>query len=161
MHNFSPNAINLLQKYVNLDQYNSKQRKCVLLFPTQDIYQTFLNHDDLTQKLIALFRIKFDPRTEKDNRLEKYEQTKIALSERVSKLIDKVERNIFTESLKFLDSILTTSYFIATKTGLAFRLKTDLLDKKYYPELPYAIFFIVGKDYRFFHVRWRDVARGG
>ena len=35
------------------------------------------------------------------------------------------------------------------------------MDEAYYPERPFGIFFITGRDYRFFHIRWRDVARGG
>ena len=65
------------------------------------------------------------------------------------------------ESVRFVDNTLKTNYFFPGKTGLAFRLSPDVLDETYYPQRPYGIFFILGRDYRFFQVRWRDISRGG
>ena len=30
-----------------------------------------------------------------------------------------------------------------------------------FPEIPYGVFFVIGSEFRGFHVRFRDVARGG
>ncbi len=79
----------------------------------------------------------------------------------VREVIDEVERSILTESINFLDHVLKTNYFMPTKTGLAFRVAPEVLNPKYYPNKPFGIYFIVGKNYRFFHVRWKDIARGG
>lgn len=35
------------------------------------------------------------------------------------------------------------------------------MSKNDYPITPFAIFFVVGPEFRGFHVRFRDVARGG
>lgn len=61
----------------------------------------------------------------------------------------------------FNKSILKTNFFISTKVALSFRLKPDFLPITEYPELPYGMFFIVGSDFRGFHIRFRDIARGG
>src|SRR5204863_6006432 len=51
--------------------------------------------------------------------------------------------------------------FLSTKTGLAFRMAPQVLNRKYYANLPFGFFFIVGRDFRFFQVRWKDISRGG
>lgn len=61
----------------------------------------------------------------------------------------------------FNKSILKTNFFVSTKVALSFRLKPDFLPITEYPELPYGMFFIVGSDFRGFHIRFRDIARGG
>ncbi len=76
-------------------------------------------------------------------------------------IIDEVEKNILLESINMLDHTLRTNYFLPTKTGLAFRISPEALNPKFYPLKPFGIFFIVGKDYRFFQMRWKDISRGG
>lgn len=44
---------------------------------------------------------------------------------------------------------------------MSFRLKPDFLPAVEYPLAPFGIFFVVGSDFRGFHVRFKDVARGG
>jgi glutamate dehydrogenase len=61
----------------------------------------------------------------------------------------------------FNKSILKTNFFVSTKVALSFRLKPDFLPSSEYPEKPYGMFFIVGSDFRGFHIRFRDIARGG
>ena len=79
----------------------------------------------------------------------------------VREIIDPVEREILRCSINFITGILKTNYFLPTKTGLAFRLDPSVLNSKYYPTKPFGIFYITGRDYRFFQVRWKDIARGG
>ena len=125
------------------------------------IFHTLMAYPGLTKEISVLFRHKFDPRLEKERALGLYETVREALKEKVEELIDRVERLIFREAVKFIDHSLKTNYFIPTKTGLAFRLAPEILDPKYYPNKPFGIFFILGRDYRFFQVRWKNVARGG
>lgn len=47
------------------------------------------------------------------------------------------------------------------EVALSFRLKPDFLPAVEYPLTPFGIFFVVGSDFRGFHVRFKDVARGG
>ena len=79
----------------------------------------------------------------------------------INQIINKVRRRILKTSILFIDHCLRTNYFLHSKTGIAFRLNPDILDSKYYTKKPFAIIFIVGRNYRFFHIRWRDIARGG
>ena len=125
------------------------------------ILKTFTDHGPITHELVSLFRFKFDPLEEEERKGQVYEQRRDALLKRVDEIIDIVSRRIFKESIRFTDCVLKTNYFLPTKTGLAFRIAPEVLDSNYYPDKPYGIYFITGRDYRFFQVRWKDIARGG
>lgn len=61
----------------------------------------------------------------------------------------------------FNKSILKTNFYTSTKVAISFRLDPSFLPKSEYPETPFGMFFIVGSDFRGFHIRFRDIARGG
>ncbi|ODV81996.1 NAD-specific glutamate dehydrogenase [Suhomyces tanzawaensis NRRL Y-17324] len=61
----------------------------------------------------------------------------------------------------FNKSILKTNFYTSTKVALSFRLDPSFLPESEYPEKPYGMFFVVGSDFRGFHIRFRDIARGG
>ncbi|MBK8481730.1 MAG: NAD-glutamate dehydrogenase [Proteobacteria bacterium] len=74
---------------------------------------------------------------------------------------DPIEEQILTACLTFNRHILTTNFYKARKVALAFRLDPAFLDSRDYPDRPHGIFFFVGSEFRGFHVRFREVARGG
>lgn len=125
------------------------------------IRETFFKHVPLVKALVELFRLRFDPMLARQQAQVDYARERQKLLLDIDAIIDEVERAIFAESVHFIDNILKTNYFLHTKTGLAFRLSPKILDKKYYPDEPFGIFYIVGIGYRFFHVRWKDISRGG
>ncbi len=133
----------------------------IYYYSSYKIERTFLTNPTLTTDLAALFRMKFSPLQDEETRQAEYQQIKTRLVDALQQLTDKIETHIFVESVRFVDNILKTNYFLHTKTGLAFRLDPEILDKKFYPQTPFGIFFITGRDFRFFHIRWRDVSRGG
>ncbi|KAK6464753.1 NAD-specific glutamate dehydrogenase [Scheffersomyces coipomensis] len=61
----------------------------------------------------------------------------------------------------FNKSILKTNFYTSTKVALSFRLDPSFLPSSEYPEKPFGMFFVVGNDFRGFHIRFRDIARGG
>jgi glutamate dehydrogenase len=122
---------------------------------------TFFKYGDFTRELVALFRVKFDPLKEEARKSDGYKKQRDLLQEMCREIIDEVERSILQEALNFIDHTLKTNYFMQTKTGLAFRVAPEVLNTKFYPMKPYGMFFIVGKDYRFFQMRWKDISRGG
>ncbi len=157
---FSINAVNLIRSWatwlhVMLGKENS------YYYSQYKIRTTFFKYPDITKELVSLFRQKFDPNDSQVREPAKLKAASDALRTRVEQINDEVERNIFSRTVSFIDCTDKTNYFSQTKTGLAFRLNPDVLDRKYYPDRPYCIFFIVGRDYRMFHTRWKDIARGG
>jgi len=157
---FSINAANLLRSisswtHVMLGKQNP------YYYSLYKIRTTLFKYVEFTRDLVMLFRTKFDPLKDQDRKGHGYEKARDLLLNSLKDVIDEVEKNILTEAVSFIDHIVKTNYFLPTKTGLAFRLSPDILNSKYYPLKPFGIFFIVGKDYRLFQMRWKDIARGG
>lgn len=58
--------------------------------------------------------------------------------------------------------MLKTNFYNREKSALAYRLNAKIfLDKKKYPEIPFGIFMMIGREFRGFHIRFRDISRGG
>ncbi|MEB3298724.1 MAG: NAD-glutamate dehydrogenase domain-containing protein [Candidatus Sericytochromatia bacterium] len=121
---------------------------------------TMLHHRPMVLELIKAFKARFDPRLAeaREARIEAADAAMVASIDRVG---DKVEKRIWQEIFRFVCHIFKTNYFILDKTGLAFRMDPEVLDTQHYPDRPFGFFYFYGKDYRGFHVRWKDMARGG
>ncbi|MBI2603401.1 MAG: NAD-glutamate dehydrogenase [Deltaproteobacteria bacterium] len=157
---FSVNATNFIRSVASwVHILLSKENP--YYFSEHKILTTFIQHHQLSSGLSELFNIKFSPIMEDVRSKSGYAKKKTEISAQIEKLVDAVEKQIFQESLNFTDHILLTNYHFRTKTGLAFRLAPDVLDSRHYPQRPFGIYFIVGRDYRLFHVRWKEIARGG
>jgi len=59
--------------------------------------------------------------------------------------------------------VLKTNFYTPTKVALSFRLKpsTEFLPEHEYPQPLYGMFLVIGSEFRGFHLRFRDIARGG
>ena len=71
------------------------------------------------------------------------------------------ELALFENLLVFADSILKTNFFASTKTSLSFRLNPSFLRKEEFPEPLHGMFMVIGSEFRGFHLRFQDIARGG
>lgn len=75
-------------------------------------------------------------------------------------------------------AVLKTNFYQPTKVALSFRLAPDFLPDVEYPKKPFGMFIVIGRsfcgpveysmthtlignEFRGFHIRFRDVARGG
>jgi glutamate dehydrogenase len=84
-------------------------------------------------------------------------------------LYDKIRRSVPNkQDLQVLESflifnknVLKTNFYQPTKVALAFRLAPEFLPEAEYPKKPFGMFFVIGNEFRGFHIRFRDVARGG
>lgn len=156
---FSINATNLIRSYaIWCHLFLSKQNPYA--YSMYKIRNTFMQNLDLLTLLVKAFRIKFDPNNH-EGWQEAFDETTGEIKYLYDNIIEEIDRNIFKSLLKFITHCLKTNYFLSTKTGLAFRIDPAILDKKYYPHSPFGIFFLIGKDFRCFQVRWKDIARGG
>ncbi len=157
---FSVNAANFVRSvaawvHILLGKQNA------YYFSEHRILTTFWQSQEAVAALAELFRVRFSPLLAEERKKGAYAERRAAMVALIEKVVDPIEKQIFQEGLKFVDHILLTNYYFHTKTGLAFRVSSDVLDERYYPQKPFAIYFIIGRDYRFFHVRWKDIARGG
>ncbi|CAO3644322.1 unnamed protein product [Cunninghamella echinulata] len=71
------------------------------------------------------------------------------------------EQLVFESFLTFNKHVLKTNFYQSTKVALSFRLDPNFLPEIEYPNKLYGMFLVVGSEFRGFHLRFRDVARGG
>ena len=101
----------------------------------------------------------FDPNGPRNPRA--YNQ---ALAETINKTVpDDSDRKFLKTALVMNESLLKTNFYKERKSSLSFRFDPSVFidGNDRFAETPYGIFMLLGSDFRGFHVRFRDVARGG
>ncbi|PSN64391.1 NAD-specific glutamate dehydrogenase [Corynespora cassiicola Philippines] len=61
----------------------------------------------------------------------------------------------------FNNSVLKTNFYTPTKVALSFRMNPHFLPPSEYPQPLYGMFLVISSEFRGFHLRFRDIARGG
>ncbi|EPE34114.1 NAD(P)-binding Rossmann-fold containing protein [Glarea lozoyensis ATCC 20868] len=61
----------------------------------------------------------------------------------------------------FNNSLLKTNFYTPTKVALSFRLNPSFLPELEYPQPLFGMFLVISSESRGFHLRFRDIARGG
>ena len=122
------------------------------------ITQTISKFPQIARLAFEQFKIWFSPESGSGDPNE--------ITDRIRELITagiswEVERRIMESFLTFNKVVLKTNFFKSEKAALAFRLDASLLDPIDYPERPFGIFYLIGKEFRGFHVRFKNIARGG
>lgn len=140
------------------------------LYTVENIEEALCRHPELTAQLCEAFKFKFDP-----DLLDfaQYEKLRTFFLRDVHKLdtgqeeYDLRRKNVLLQGMNFVQHTLKTNFYRHNFTALSFRLDPSYLDQipfnraEKFPELPYAIFFIKGMHFFAFHIRFKDLARGG
>ena len=87
-----------------------------------------------------------------------------ALSDMISKSTSgEHDQMVMDYFLTFNQAVLKTNFYTPTKVALSFRLEPSpaFLPVEEYPQPLYGMFLVIGSEFRGFHLRFRDVARGG
>ena len=75
---------------------------------------------------------------------------------------DPLDRQVLETLHLFNESILATNLWKENSSAIAFRLDPSKFLAPYkIPEVPYGVYMIIGLDFTGFHVRFRDISRGG
>jgi glutamate dehydrogenase len=125
----------------------------------EKIYDTFTKHIEITKLAFddfeAIAKGKCAPfkNVELESRID-------AVAE------NSLDRKILRSMLLFNENLLLTNFYKteSSPASIAFRFKPDILKNRpkiLYPELPFGVFMVMGRGFYGFHVRFRDVARGG
>ncbi|PGH11205.1 hypothetical protein AJ80_07210 [Polytolypa hystricis UAMH7299] len=61
----------------------------------------------------------------------------------------------------FNNAVLKTNFYTPTKVALSFRLNADFLPEHEYPDRLYGMFLVISSEFRGYHLRFRDISRGG
>lgn len=84
------------------------------------------------------------------------------LKERITKDVsNEHEEMVMTAFRIFNNHILKTNYFTPTKVALSFRLDPGFLPAIEYPKPLYGMFLVITSESRGFHLRFKDISRGG
>ncbi|OJJ43302.1 hypothetical protein ASPZODRAFT_146312 [Penicilliopsis zonata CBS 506.65] len=78
-----------------------------------------------------------------------------------STAVNEHDEMVMTAFRVFNSSILKTNFFTPTKVALSFRLNPSFLPEHEYPQHLYGMFLVISSEFRGFHLRFRDIARGG
>ncbi|KAJ3395003.1 NAD-dependent glutamate dehydrogenase [Entophlyctis sp. JEL0112] len=71
------------------------------------------------------------------------------------------ELMIFESYVTFNKHVLKTNFYQPTKVALSFRMDPSFLPDIEYPQPLFGMFLVIGSEFRGFHLRFRDIARGG
>lgn len=125
------------------------------------IFDTIYAYPDIIKELYKDFAHHHFMKGEQTLRSPREEKNE-ALAQLIAKdVVSDIDQKILLAFLMFNQHILKTNFYKDSKTALAFRMDPSFLSKVDYPETPFGIFFVVGSEFRGFHIRFRDVARGG
>lgn len=140
------------------------------LYSLTNVEEGFCRHPELTKKILKLFETKFDPdqtdRTTFDTQKEEIEHL-VAELDTGNEINDRRRKNVLTQGINFVVYTLKTNFYRNNKSALSFRLNPEYLDAVPYdrtqkfPEIPYAVFFVKGMHFIGFHIRFKDLSRGG
>lgn len=140
------------------------------LYNIENIEEGLCRHPELTIKLCEAFEHKFHPTRHDLTLFEKKREEFLLLLSQLDtghEFHDKRRKNILLQGMNFITHILKTNFYKNNKTAFAFRLNPAYLDHapfdrtSLFPELPYGIFFLKGMHFIGFHIRFKDLSRGG
>lgn len=84
------------------------------------------------------------------------------LKERISKNVTNEHELMVMSAFRiFNNAVLKTNFYTPTKVALSFRLDPSFLPAIEYPQPLYGMFLVISSESRGFHLRFRDIARGG
>lgn len=160
--NFLRAAVNFVhQCLVHIDQN---------LYTLSHIEDDLCRHPEFTSQICQAFAYKFDPDY---HDYVKYEEIRKRCHGDITNLDtghpgnDTRRKNVLQQALNLVHFTLKTNYYRLNYTAASFRLDPAYLDKipfdrkSLFPELPYGIFFTKGMHFFGFHIRFKDLARGG
>ncbi|KAI0770618.1 NAD-dependent glutamate dehydrogenase [Fomes fomentarius] len=141
-------------------------------FTRESIAEVIHGHAELINLLYVNFAMTHYPETDEAAQLMptlSYQRLRTQMPLSDAELYDKIRRTVTNKhELQVLESflifnknVLKTNFYQPTKVALSFRLAPEFLPEVEYPKKPYGMFFVIGGEFRGFHIRFKDVARGG
>lgn len=142
----------------------------VQLYRIEHIEEALCRHPDLTAEICQLFKLKFDP---DHHAIQQYEVEQYKLVALIHKLDtgqeenDMRRRTILLQAVNFIHYTLKTNFYRHNYTALGFRMDPRYMDeipfnrRNKFPELPFGILYIKGMHFVGFHIRFKDLSRGG
>jgi len=135
-----------------------KTRLSKMAYDEAKIWEALVTNFVYLKEAYSLFDMKCNPHVEKRNFQSRMEKLRNEITRHINVELD---RNIFQMILCFIDVILRTNFYKQDKTSIAFMYDPKFLNPVDYPENPFGIFHVIATELRGYHIRFRDIARGG
>jgi len=133
-----------------INQYPELIHSLYLSFANAHYVQTRGEQDDFLPTL-SFLRLQID-KVLSDNEL----------TEAINKAVVNDHHHMVMSSFRiFNNCVLKTNFYTPTKVALSFRLDPKFLPPSEYPQPLYGMFLVISSEFRGFHLRFRDIARGG
>eukprot|EP01128_Nolandella_sp_AFSM9_P001038 TRINITY_DN1114_c0_g1_i1.p1 TRINITY_DN1114_c0_g1~~TRINITY_DN1114_c0_g1_i1.p1 ORF type:complete len:1427 (+),score=326.26 TRINITY_DN1114_c0_g1_i1:428-4282(+) len=85
-----------------------------------------------------------------------------ALAAKINKSAQsEINAQILLAFVRFNAHLLKTNFWKPSKAALSFSFDASFLVDVSFPENPFVIFFVLGQEFQAFHIRFRDISRGG
>ena len=128
-----------------------------LLFTREKIVDAALMHENMTHAIIALFLTRVSP-----GGIHDIDEAANDLAEQVQREIASPDdRRVLVTLIECVRGTLRTNLFVPQRYALSLRVDSKLLSREDRQPDPYGAFFVHGRDFDGFHVRFRDLSRGG
>lgn len=122
------------------------------------VWDSLLNNYYYLKSLYAIFDQKFNPSSQKKSSEKDLSALEMEMERRLS---TDADREIFSAVATFIKVIQRTNFYKEEKTSITFMYDPCFLNRIDYPESPYGIFHVIGIEFRGFHIRFKNIARGG
>ena len=129
-------------------------------YTSANILRAALKNRAVLDVLMEYFDARFNPALSGDRKAI-VARRREAVREALADVDDPIHRNVLTYMYKFFHFTLRTNYYLGHKLGLSFRLDPIILAPLPKGERPFGIYCFHGPYCFAFHVRYRDMARGG
>jgi glutamate dehydrogenase len=128
-------------------------------YPLALIEQVFEDRTDIVHDLFRLFSARLSP----DDRSPEEEHGARGRLDAVlaSGTLTAEEAEVVRTTVRFVDAVARTNFFLPVKAALSFRLDRGFFSRAGVESVPFGVFFVVGRSFHGFHVRFKDIARGG
>lgn len=147
-----PDLIRVLYVNFAMDHYMALQKDNVVLTSFSSGGSANNNTSNTSLRTTLSFQ-----RLQKDRALSTKE-----IFDKIKKVVgNKDQQMVFEAMLSFNEHILKTNFFSLGKVAISFRLDPAFLPVLEYPIRPFGMFLVIGSEFRGFHVRFSDIARGG
>lgn len=110
--------------------------------------------------VVDLFVRRFDPAGSLSD--EAFEAAARSLAAEIDLRVGTEDmRTVLHRMIEAVRATFRTNYFLPNRYGLAMRIDPAFLVTDERPELPFGAFFVHGRGFNGFHVRFQEIARGG
>ncbi len=116
-------------------------------------------HSEIAARILKAIEARFVTNPETDD--VKFESSLRDAESEIAQLDDPMTRSFFLALCKISRAMLKVNLRNKNRFGVAMRLDPSVLSRSNHQDVPHGVFFVHGPSFVGFHVRFRDVARGG